>query len=825
MIPRRLATRLMVALALTAVGCMSSEERVANHLERARVYAESSQADKALVELQSALKLDPKSAEINYLTGKQLNEMERYEDAIFFYEEAHRIDPARDDAKLGIAFLLRFSDTDRAEKLIEEVLAHSPSDATAHLLRSDVYLARADVNGALASALTAFELEPKNTMAALQVGMARKAFIAYADKTKQPVEEKLFEETDAAFAHAIELAKQAPDLDALVRGVVERAEVLTRWRGHGPEVVRLFQEGYELVKDSPYARRMIRSIGPAGRKAKDNELVVWALSRGVEIEPWNYEAWTELAERTGDSGGDAVAVLDRMLKERPDDGQSHTTYAEYLSAHGKNAEALAFLEQAPTDVDRPDALLSALLTLQLRARKMDDVTRTLDRLRKEYPDSPQTFFAEATLANHEGRWGDAIRALEGWTSREESENGFGMLAHARMRAGNPRDALDAIDRALALSHKPRPDYQRMRGRILASLGDYEAALQAFARSRRYGGEIPPGFLPDLAKALYARGNEQAARKALERALEGERPPPAALMLYGREEAERDPAGARAALERGAALFPDLLEFNERLVALELLAGRPEGALNLARATASRLPDSPRAQILLARTLGGSGLGDEAVQQAELVQQRWPGQVGVAELYLDVLTAAGRGDEAFQALTEQRAAGTLLPSARLLLARLHVARGEQPQAIELLRSALADQPDMPAAQNDLAFLLAQRGEDLEAATELAQEARANRPDSPEIADTLGFVYLRRDLAEAALVQFDAALELSEAGTSRWAVSQYHRGIVLRQLGRQADAVAALEQALASGAEFAEAQEAHRMLAELGGASPPSGPEGS
>jgi tetratricopeptide (TPR) repeat protein len=190
-----------------------------------------------------------------------------------------------------------------------------------------------------------------------------------------------------------------------------------------------------------------------------------------------------------------------------------------------------------------------------------------------------------------------------------------------------------------------------------------------------------------------------------------------------------------------------------------------------------------------------------------------------------MVQAGRGDEAFQALTEQRAAGTLLPNARVLLARLHAARGEQPQAIELLRSALADQPELPAAQNDLAFMLARRGEELETATELAQEARANRPDSAEIADTLGFVYMRRDLAEAALVQFDASLQLAEPGSTRWAVAQYHRGLALRQLGRQADAVAALEQALASGADFAEAPEAHQVLAELGSAAAPPGPEGS
>src|SRR5262245_49194404 len=118
---------------------MSSEERIANHLERARVYQEAQQPNQALIELQSALRLDPQSAETNFLIGELMKKMERYDDAIFFYEEAHRIDPARDDAKLGIAFLLRFSDTDRSQKLIEEVLAHNPKDVSAHLLRSDVY--------------------------------------------------------------------------------------------------------------------------------------------------------------------------------------------------------------------------------------------------------------------------------------------------------------------------------------------------------------------------------------------------------------------------------------------------------------------------------------------------------------------------------------------------------------------------------------------------------------------------------------------------------------------------------------------------------------
>jgi tetratricopeptide (TPR) repeat protein len=231
-------------------------------------------------------------------------------------------------------------------------------------------------------------------------------------------------------------------------------------------------------------------------------------------------------------------------------------------------------------------------------------------------------------------------------------------------------------------------------------------------------------------------------------------------------------------------------------------------------------------MLLVQMLVTRELNDEAVQEIQRIQERWPGQLGVAELYLAVMTRAGRGEEAFQALVKKQAAGQLSPYGRVLLARLHSARGEDAPAIELLRSALEEVPDLPAAANDLAFVLARRGEDLQEATELAQEARASRPDSSEVADTLGYVYMRRNLAEAALVQFDAALELSQPESTPWATAQFHRGLALRELGRQEEAVTALEQALASGADFADAQDAHRTLAELAkGAPSPEGKEGS
>jgi len=818
---RRLAI-LGIALAAALLGCTSAEERLVRHLERARVYGERSQPQKALIELQSALKLDPKNFEVNLLTAEMLLELEREEDALFYYEEALRLDPANDAAALGVAQLILFQETDRAEKLAKEVLARQPQLARAHVLRSDVALVRTKLDDALASALTAVELEPRNARNAIQVGMVRKAFVAQQTRAGEKPDPERLEEADAAFARAAAVAAEEQQATWLVRATLERAQLMSLAGGRPKEIAALLRETHEKVAGSPPdAHELLTTTRRFARTTRDLELERWALLETLEIQPGLYRTWNRLADVTRQLGEDDFAVMERLVKERPNDSRAHTAYAEYLSRRGKNQEATAHLERVLPESEAPDTLLAGLTALYLAGGDADAAARSLGRLREDYPESPQTFFADVKLANAEGRFSDAIATLERWTSRSESPQPLSMLAEARLRAGNPRDALDAIDRAIAASTQADRDFHRLRGRILVALGDYQAAVRTFNASRQGRRPVPLEYVPDVARALYALGRVDGARRTLQRALDLERPPPAALALFAREEASRDPTAARAALERGAKLYPNMPGFVDMLITSELRAGQVEPALARAEAAVERMPDSPRIQMTLARTLLAARRTDDAVKQVELVRERWPGQVGVAELYLDVMMRAGRGDQAFQVLSQQHAAGTLAPQGRVLLARLHVSRGEDGKGIELLRSALGDLPGFAAAQNDLAYLLARRGESLPEATELAQEARANRPDSPEIADTLGYVYLRRDLGDAALVQFDAAIELAEPESTGWATAQFHRGLALRELGRQPEAIAAIEQALASGAEFGQAQEAHRVLAELASAQPAGG----
>src|SRR5690606_8279206 len=94
--------------------------------------------------------------------------------------------------------------------------------------------------------------------------------------------------------------------------------------------------------------------------------------------------------------------------------------------------------------------------------------------------------------------------------------------------------------------------------------------------------------------------------------------------------------------------------------------------------------------------------------------------------------------------------------------------------------------------------------------LAQEAQRAEPENPDFVDTLGFVYLRRGLYEPAVQQLEYAVDLADRAQLARPEFHYHLGLALRALGRQGDAAAAFERALALDAEFPHAEEARREL---------------
>jgi tetratricopeptide (TPR) repeat protein len=119
------------------------------------------------------------------------------------------------------------------------------------------------------------------------------------------------------------------------------------------------------------------------------------------------------------------------------------------------------------------------------------------------------------------------------------------------------------------------------------------------------------------------------------------------------------------------------------------------------------------------------------------------------------------------------------------------------------------PRAAVASNNLAWIYATRGGNLDVALRLAQTAKSQLPDRHEVNDTLGWVYYKKGLSEMALPALRQAVDQDP----RNAVYHYHLGMVYAALGQTARARSALERALAINGEFDGAADARRTLETL------------
>jgi Flp pilus assembly protein TadD len=143
----------------------------------------------------------------------------------------------------------------------------------------------------------------------------------------------------------------------------------------------------------------------------------------------------------------------------------------------------------------------------------------------------------------------------------------------------------------------------------------------------------------------------------------------------------------------------------------------------------------------------------------------------------------------------------------MAAQLLLKQGKTAEAEERLRAVVQASPANAEARNDLAWLLASRGADLDTALSLAEQARRIRP-TVDVIDTLGFVQLKRGDAAVAVSLFEEALALRPKDPT----IRYHLGLALAQAGNRERAAATLQEALDSG-PFPEAEAARLEMARL------------
>lgn len=801
-------TVVIIALGLSLGACRSNQEKLEEHLANAKTYQEQGKPREALLELRNALKLDPRSARTNHEIAKALVAQQDYANAIFYLREAQRLDPTRSDPALDEAKLVMGSEPARALELVNAVLEREPGNPMAHLRRMEVALHQGNTEEALAAAMTAVELAPNDPLYAMQIGIVRQAQIREARVAGETPPDSLFERALAAFRKSDELYGG----DHVVRTNI--GKVYLSWGGHPEEAREAFRSAIEAAnqKGGAKERREAASSGlDYARIAKDSEFGIYALEQLVAADESNLDAWADLATAREQNDGSGEAVWKDLLGKRPNDLDAHWRYSVWLFQNGQGEQAEQGLEELAKRTEERARALELLAGVQLQLAKRDAALATIATLEKEFPKDPSTQLARARLATVEGRHADAAPLLRDLVQARESAEAYRMLALVEFQLGNYPSAVAAVDRSLALSGGRAPETAMLKARIHHASRDWTLAVQTWFQLLQAKVEPPPRDLVLLANALYESGRPIVGRQFLDGVLAIDEPPILASVEFAAREGAKSPDAARKHLEAALSRAPSHGGLITAITRLDVSTGR----VREARARLDAMIDAgePPASALLARArlLAADRQYAEAESDINRLFEVAPNLPGALELLLQIYDAQGKLDVAVASLEETDRAGALSPGARLLLARLYLSRGESAKSREMLERTLAERPDLASAKNDLAYLLANEGQELERALTLAQEAQRALSTDPNAADTLAYVYLRKGLLEPALQQSRYAIQLAEeSGQPVQAAYPYHLAMVLRALGRDAEAVPAFERALEIDPNFSDAAEAKREL---------------
>lgn len=224
----------------------------------------------------------------------------------------------------------------------------------------------------------------------------------------------------------------------------------------------------------------------------------------------------------------------------------------------------------------------------------------------------------------------------------------------------------------------------------------------------------------------------------------------------------------------------------------------------------RSPDSAELRRLLAATATGAGRYDMALEQYGKLLARAPNS---PELYMQMARVHQLKGDVPGAIAHLEKAKQLSPKdprPAFALASFLYNAGRLDEAKANYRQVLQLQPDNVDALNNVAYLLAETGGNLDEALTLAQRAQQKQPGVLNIADTLGWIYLKKNIPDSALRVFESIVKKSPDD----AVFRYHLAMALIAKGDKQRARRELDAALTKNPNSEDESKIRKLLASLG-----------
>ena len=231
-----------------------------------------------------------------------------------------------------------------------------------------------------------------------------------------------------------------------------------------------------------------------------------------------------------------------------------------------------------------------------------------------------------------------------------------------------------------------------------------------------------------------------------------------------------------------------------LAQIEVFAGKPDEAVVAIREALRREPNDPDTLRNAARLLNMAGKSDDAVGVLKGALKNEPASPDLNATLAQILTQIGRNDEAiavYKALLEKfpdnEEVGRVAHSG---LSIVYTNLGDMAKGESELEILFARDPEDAGVNNDLGYLYADQGKNLDRAETMIRKAVAEEPENSAYLDSLGWVLFKRGKFEEAKAPLDKAAKMPRGEDP---TVQDHLGDVLFQLREYDQAKTAWERA--------------------------------
>ena len=743
------------AIGLTNCTQLSAEEKKAKHQERGRAYFDEGKYQEALIEFKNVVQLDPKNAKAYHqlaLIHLKLGGMPDLRSAFGELSKAVELDPSIHDAQLKLGeFYLLSQQPQEAKKRAEVVLASSPQDPKGHLLRGRSLIVEKEFEEGIQELKKSLELDPANEQ--VYIDLAR-AYLAL----KKPVE-----------ADAI-----------LDQGLQQKADSTT---------LILAKGDFYLLQGKPAeAEAQYRSA--------------------LELEPENDGLTVKVAKyyQASQQWKEAEEVYQRLATRKPANEIPQILLGDFYTFMGDGAKALSHFQKGVEINTKSDQARYALINFHLDNRQWDEGEKLLTPVlaAKSKDLVPKVF--EARLLLGRGKVDDAIPLFQKVLKDEPSQ----AMAHQYLGLAfvAKNDTAQAI-RELTEAQKLAPQDRGVRKALAVARmaeGSYTMAIEEAQMAIRLNPRDVQA-VHILGEAYFRQKEVGLAKKVYQEIVKQIPQDPLAHYQLGLiDQQDKKWKEAIDHYEEALKYRPNFVQALTQLVHVQVSRGEAQQARERVQAQIDRSPDNPFFYNVLGSLWMQANQADQAEkafkQALVLNEQLQASYMNLAELY----RRTNRVDEAVVEYERLLAKDPRAASAHMMLGMIAEQRQEVEKAQGHYRKTLEITPKFAPAGNNLAWLMAEHGGNLDEALEHAENARAQQGENAHIADTLGWIYYKKN------VPLKAVALLEEAANSLRdnPVVQFHLGMALLKKGDAVNGKKTLNLALKMNPNFPGAEEAKAAL---------------